>query len=211
MTPYKNPHGLTAILVGDTLVLPTGRAVPFAEVTGWEEADDDATPTPACLAAAEAAQRVLDARPVVVATRVLPVLDAPRPWEPDPVAVEFRARCARVRAEIDARLDDGEAKDTYFAILDSFADRYSVPTQKMLVALEDIEACWDTAMLAEVRTQAEAVIAWAEGPGAEHRQAGFLARNAAAVRHCAGRGFVSVGRRSRWAQYYGRWTAIVST
>ena len=41
MEVYQNSRGDKALRVGDTLVLPSGRKVPFSEVTGWVQVDED--------------------------------------------------------------------------------------------------------------------------------------------------------------------------
>lgn len=205
MTPHRNPRGHVALLVDATLYLPNGRPVPFAEVTGWEEADDDAVPTPACLAAAVAAQRVLDARPVVTVARVLPVLDAPKPWVEAPEGARFRARCEAARGEIAARLQDGPGRARYLDVLSGMIDasRHIAPTTAMYDALEAIEACWDGVVLAEIKAQAEVVAAYV----GEDKERAFLRRNAVSMLARIARGWVAKGRREVWAGYWRRWGA----
>lgn len=41
MTPHRNRAGAIAIMVAETLYLPTGRPVPADDVAGWEPSDDE--------------------------------------------------------------------------------------------------------------------------------------------------------------------------
>lgn len=208
MTPHVNPRGHVALLVGDVLYLPDGRPVPFDEVTGWEEADD-ATPTPACLAAAQAAQAVIDARPAPkVVPRTLPVLEAPRAWSEAPEVARFRARVADLVRASERVLIEGEARANilgWLARLDAAAQRGGV-SGKMAEAVEDYERCFDPAMRAAIAAQAESVLAWCGD--ATEGEAGFFARVAAARLRDARGGFVGSGKAKQWAQLWSRWKRL---
>lgn len=210
MTPHKNPRGAVALLVGDHLYLPDGRGVPFADVTGWEEADD-ATPKDACLAAARAAQAVIDARPAPKpVSRPLPVLEAPRAWKEDPEVGRFRARCAEVRAVVEA-LPQSKRRTLWLAVLDRLASMNGVAEREAWEAVDGIAACADGAILARLEAELAPVLAWAEALGYDAmppRKSIAQAARRLDVR-LRTRGWVASRHMKAWAGWLETWREIV--
>lgn len=208
MTPYVNRTGVVALLVGDALVLPSGRVVPFDSVTGWEE-DDESTPSPACLAVAqERAALLASVPPERFRLRTdLPAGQEPETWRPSPAGAEFRERIAQARVNVTVRCAGMPgAASNYVRFLAGLEESswFRDPTDKMEASLAEIEDSFDDRLIAELALQARQVLAFLAADGRPHD---WPAGPAMSVYNGARYGFIGAGSRKRWGQAYKAWTA----
>lgn len=179
MDVVTNGHAL-AIVVGPSIVLPTGRVVRCADINmdAWEPADADPEDVPAvCLTAAREEEAAQDRRAPPI-PKPVPIPDAPRPFVEDPACADFIARANQLIRVSAARGDSGSR---VVASLIGYIDiaRQGTVTTGMLAALEKLEEYNDPSVTAKVASDLDALAERFAAVGDGERVS--LARNCAAT------------------------------